>query len=443
MCEACTSDAACVTAYGPQHLCIGNACVPGQCRVSSDCAGGQICDAPTRTCNACGSDTACSVDPSYGSSTVCIGGRLRPRRLPRHAAATARPASCAASRRPTPAAAVRPTRSARPIRDTARATSASRASASPATATAPAPTARARCPATCAARRARTPAARARPTRSARPIRPTARRRSATRRPASRTAANASARRAAPAARARPTPATSAAAALCTPGNCCVDADCAPLGAVYRCVNNSCTGCAPATGNKYYVDPVNGSDASATGSGMVGGVANPSCSFRTVTHALQVVGGFAVAGTQIIVVGQSGQTRVARRERDACRSSCRRTSPSRRRTGRSASNLPASSDPNLGNVGGLPAGRRSGGDRARSGGADHHRRRIAELRHRHRRVARRRQVGVAVVRDRAEHGRPRHRGVERHARHRPGRHRRRARGRRSSAATASTSAAAW
>ena len=180
-------------------------------------------------------------------------------------------------------------------------------------------------------------------------------------------------------------------------------------------MNNSCTGCAPATGNKYYVDPVNGSDVSATGSGMVGGVANPSCSFRTVTHALQVVGGFAVAGTQIIVVGQSGQTvsldasetladhrADERHHRDA-----ERTDP--RQPPRQQRSQP-------GQRGGLPAGRRSGGDRARSGGADHHRRRIAELGHRHRRVARLRQVGVAVVRDRAEHGRARHRGVERHAR---------------------------
>ena len=78
MCQACGTDAACVTAYGPQHLCVNNVCLPGQCRVSSDCAGGQICDAPTRTCNACGSDTVCSVDPSYGSSTVCIGGGCVP-----------------------------------------------------------------------------------------------------------------------------------------------------------------------------------------------------------------------------------------------------------------------------------------------------------------------------------------------------------------------------
>jgi len=56
------------------------------------------------------------------------------------------------------------------------------------------------------------------------------------------------------------------------------------------------------------LDPLNGDDSTATGSGVVNGVANPSCSFRTITRALQVVGGFASAGTQIVVVGRNGQT---------------------------------------------------------------------------------------------------------------------------------------
>ena len=54
-------------------------------------------------------------------------------------------------------------------------------------------------------------------------------------------------------------------------------------------MNNSCTGCTAATGNTYFVDPINGDDGTATGSGIAAGVATPSCSFKTVTHAL--VGG--------------------------------------------------------------------------------------------------------------------------------------------------------
>jgi hypothetical protein len=92
---------------------------------------------------------------------------------------------------------------------------------------------------------------------------------------------------------------------ICVAGNCCTAADC---GAGKTCVNNTCTGCAAVSGNKYFVDPVNGNDATATGSGIVGGMANAACSFKTVTKALQTVGGFAVAGTQIIIVGQAGQT---------------------------------------------------------------------------------------------------------------------------------------
>src|SRR5262249_26260713 len=98
---------------------------------------------------------------------------------------------------------------------------------------------------------------------------------------------------------------------VCTPGNCCADLDCTSnpaFGASYACVNNQCTGCSAVTGNKYFVDPVNGNDATATGSGFNGAVANAACSFKTVTKALQVAGSFAAAGTQIIVVGSASQT---------------------------------------------------------------------------------------------------------------------------------------
>ena len=144
-------------------------------------------------------------------------------------------------------------------------------------------------------------------------------------------------------------------------------------------MNNSCTGCAAATGNKYYVDPMNGNDATATGSGMVGGVANPSCSFRTVTHALQVVGGFAVPGTQIIIVGQSGQT-VPLDATEALPIIVPANVTIATQNGPIRVNLPASSDPNLGNV----AGFQLGGDLAAlapdPGGAHHHRRRLEQPR---------------------------------------------------------------
>jgi len=142
---------------------------------------------------------------------------------------------------------------------------------------------------------------------------------------------------------------------VCTAGNCCADADCAGLGSVYRCVNNSCTGCAAVTGNKYYVDPLNGDDSTATGSGVVNGVANPSCSFRTVTRALQVVGGFAAAGTQIVVVGRNGQT-VTLDATEVLPIIVPANVTVATQAGPIRVNLPASSDVNLGNVGGFQLG---------------------------------------------------------------------------------------
>ena len=213
MCRTCASDAECVAGYGANHLCEGGACIPGQCRTSPECPNGQLCDTPNHTCGPCATHAQCVA--GYGTNHLCVErrlrlgdvpldrrlrrladlqpddahvpgvqqrrrlrdgvraatpvhrqrvrpramprvvrlrgradlryadadlqrvrqrhrvqrrsvvrlvhrvhrGRLHPGRLPRHAAPTARPASCAASRRPTPAAAVRPTRSARPIRD--------------------------------------------------------------------------------------------------------------------------------------------------------------------------------------------------------------------------------------------------------------------------------------------------------------------------------------
>ena len=68
------------------------------------------------------------------------------------------------------------------------------------------------------------------------------------------------------------------------------------FGSTYRCVNNSCTGCTAATGNTYFVDPINGDDGTATGSGIAAGVATPTCSFKTVTHALSVASTVGAAG---------------------------------------------------------------------------------------------------------------------------------------------------
>jgi hypothetical protein len=98
----------------------------------------------------------------------------------------------------------------------------------------------------------------------------------------------------------------------CVTGNCCSDDDChtnTMFGPTYFCsANHLCSKCAAATGNQYFVDPVNGDDATATGSGKTNVANLPSCSFRTVTRALQVIGATPAAGTVITIVGTNGAT---------------------------------------------------------------------------------------------------------------------------------------
>ena len=194
-------------------------------------------------------------------------------------------------------------------------------------------------------------------------------------------------------------------------------------------MNNSCTGCAAATGNKYYVDPMNGDDATATGSGIVGGVANPSCSFQTVTRALQVVGSFAGApARRSSSSGRAGQT-VPLDATETLPIIVPANVTIATQAGPIRVNLPASSDPNLGNV----AGFQLGGDLAALApdpAAPHH----------HRRRRRTRSgIGIGVSPGAGKSAalsyvtvqntrRPRHRGVERHADDRAGRDRHRAPG---------------
>jgi len=97
----------------------------------------------------------------------------------------------------------------------------------------------------------------------------------------------------------------------CVPGNCCSDAHCTAnptFGEGYFCRQNTCTRCDEATGGAYLVDPIAGDDGIATGSSTAGGVATPGCAFRTLTRALEALGGTAAAGTTLTIVGRSGGT---------------------------------------------------------------------------------------------------------------------------------------
>ena len=306
-CVGCTSDSACVGAYGPQHLCVNNLCIPGQCRVSSDCPGAQICDTASHTCHPCSGDAraasirrtagrrcasagGCVTGDCHGSSADCPTGQLCGISFPSTCGGCSTDAQCTADPQYGPGhicfqGICQPGNCHGTSSDCTGAQAGLLCGAQAANACG-----------MCAA----DSQCKADPAYGSGTICNTT-----TGQPDSGKCVSAMCTGSGACAA---NTADFCCGDSCTPGNCCADADCAPLGSVYRCVNNSCTGCSPATGNKFFVDPVNGNDAMATGSGMVGGVATPSCSFRTVTRALSAVGGFAVAGTQIVIVGQSGQT---------------------------------------------------------------------------------------------------------------------------------------
>jgi len=90
----------------------------------------------------------------------------------------------------------------------------------------------------------------------------------------------------------------------CVPGNCCVTADCTAIDPDYVCQDHTCTHCDAVTGNSYFVDPTNGDDTRANGSGQAGGAASAGCAFKTLTKALEIVG-TPTAATTITIVGPS------------------------------------------------------------------------------------------------------------------------------------------
>ena len=87
----------------------------------------------------------------------------------------------------------------------------------------------------------------------------------------------------------------------CTPGNCCVDADCGAIGTA--CVNHTCSTCNAVSGNVFYVDPVNGNDGTGTGSILAGATPAPGCAFKTITRAIAIIGVSPPVGTKIVLVG--------------------------------------------------------------------------------------------------------------------------------------------
>ncbi len=311
-CGPCSSDSACLAAYGPDpHICVANVCVLGNCHTSTDCTGGQLCDQPTHLCKACGGDDACQADSAYGVTTICLGGACVSGDC--HGPSSDCPTgqlcgiaqadTCGPCSTDAQCIAVDPPYGPgnicyQGICQTGDCHGTSSDCIGP------------NAGLICGAVTANDCGAcsgdsqcQADPVYGSATICETA-----TGQPQTGTCVSDACSTSGPCAA---NTGDFCCNDICTAGNCCADADCVgnPLfGATYRCVNNSCTGCASATGNTYFVDPLNGDDGTATGSGIAAGVATPTCSFKTVTHALSVASAAGATGTKIVIVGESGQT---------------------------------------------------------------------------------------------------------------------------------------
>src|SRR5450432_910323 len=313
-CVACAVDPDCIgdPAYGPQHLCVAGRCVPGACRASADCTvAGQICNTATHACGACTSDTVCKSDTTYGSTTICLGsvcvagdchdtsadcpaGKICGVITAHVCGSCGTDASCAADVRYgagnicyqgncgtgnchasstdcTGASAglicgVSTTNTCGPCSADGLCKSDAVFGSADICTTATGANKGKCVSAACTVNSTACPA----------------------------------------------NPSDFCCGNLCVAGSCCTDNDCVnnpTFGVGYACKGNNCSQCAPASGNKYYVDPINGNDQTATGSGLAATTSTPSCAFKTITRAIAVIGNGAPANTRVILTGVAGSTR--------------------------------------------------------------------------------------------------------------------------------------
>jgi hypothetical protein len=321
-CTACTAgatgDAQCVadTTYGAMHICLSGQCVAGDCHdTSSECTGGQICGiSAAHTCGSCGSgtagDNACKGDSTYGANDICYNGACKQGNC--HATSTECPAGqiCGVS-----TALTCGNCSSGSAGDTqcqgdsyygsgdicyqglcgagnCHATSADCTGANAglicgvsATNTCGSCTSDSQCKSDsfygandiCNTTTGKCVSATCSPSSAV-------------------CSANGT---------------DYCCGGSCVTGNCCTDTDCGSSGTA--CVNHTCSACNAVSGNKWYVDPVNGNDSTATGSDMSGSSVAPGCAFKTIKKLLNVMPSTPFAGTQIIIVGpasglSSGET---------------------------------------------------------------------------------------------------------------------------------------
>jgi hypothetical protein len=250
--NACKGD---TTAYGTGYICLAGGCVQGDCHdTSNDCTAGKLCGVSTaHTCGNCASGSAgdmqCVMDARYGSSDICYQGLCGPGNC--HATSS----DCTGTNSGLICGATM-------ANSCGSCTSDSQCKSDPFYGTSDiCNTATGKCvSAVCSNNNAAC-------------------------------AANG---------------ADFCCSGSCVAGNCCVDNDCGAAGTA--CVNHTCTACNAVSGNTWYVDPVNGNDLTATGSGMSGSTVAPGCAFKTITQAIAHMPSTPFAGSQIVIVGTSGST---------------------------------------------------------------------------------------------------------------------------------------
>jgi hypothetical protein len=314
VCTECTSDTQCKgdTAYGAGTICVEGQCVSGTCTNSSDCPSGRICNATSHACVACANDTQCKNDANYGQHTLCLSGacttgdchdissdcstgRLCGSTVPHACGDCSTDAQCKADARyGTGYLCVGNLCVKGNCHDTSTECTGSNAGL------------------VCGASTAHTCDTCSKDDQckndtkyGANTICNTSTGSTSLGQCVSNACTNTGHSCAA-------NGSDVCCASKCIAGNCCNDTDCAnnPLyGDNYFCRQNTCSRCDNVTGNTYLVDPINGDDSMATGSGTAGGTATAGCAFRTVTAALGALATPAPAGTIITIVGRtSGST---------------------------------------------------------------------------------------------------------------------------------------
>ncbi|MBN2577348.1 MAG: hypothetical protein JXP73_22485 [Deltaproteobacteria bacterium] len=313
VCSACSgaqADTRCATAYGTGYVCVSGQCVSG-CNNSGQCTGGRLCDTATHTCVACNvstvdagdpvaaADNRCKNDTNYGPTTICLNGacttgdchdstdcntgRICGASVPNACGDCSTDQQCRQdSRYGTGHICVGNLCVQGDCHDTDDCTTAGQV-CNAATHTCGACTSDTQCAAEYANR----------------PICVTTTGLTTTGLCVANTnlcpADNVTCPR---------NSSDFCCDGACVPGNCCVTADCTAIDDDYVCQDHICTHCDAISGNSYLVDPVNGDDTRANGSGRAGGAAAAECAFKTLTKALQVVG-TPTAATTITIVGPS------------------------------------------------------------------------------------------------------------------------------------------